>query len=417
MSQTTYTARWIFPIATPPLPGGTITIAGNQIAAVGPHGTRAADVDLGDVAILPGFVNAHTHLDLTGARGNCPPQQDFTQWLRRVIAFRRGRTPDQVKADIAAGLTESLRFGTTLIGDISANAASWELLGQSPCHARMFYELLGLPQDRADQSWDEAQNWFKGRGVIAEEKGRKGDREKEKDFLPSRSTRLVGLSPHAPYSVRTSLYETVAASCQLATIIATHLAETQAELELLRSRTGPFVGFLKELNVWDPSGLANDPLDVIQMLPHGIFVHCNYLDPQTPLGPTQSIVVCPRTHAAFAHPSHPFPDMLQRGVRVALGTDSLASNPDLDILAEARHLRRHYPEVEPAKLLRMLTLSGAEALRFGALTGSLKPGKSADLVVIPLADESAADPHDLVLDSKSPVAKVMFRGHWASGAT
>src|SRR5439155_3542819 len=108
----------------------------------------------------------------------------------------------------------------------------------------------------------------------------------------------------------------------------------------------------------------------------GIFVHGNYLDPATAFLPTQSLVVCPRTHAAFGHPHHSFPQMR---VRVALGTDSLASNPDLDILAEARFLRRHYPEVAPAAILRMLTLSGAEALGFDAITGSLTPGKSADL--------------------------------------
>jgi cytosine/adenosine deaminase-related metal-dependent hydrolase len=125
--------------------------------------------------------------------------------------------------------------------------------------------------------------------------------------------------------------------------------------------------------------------------------------------PTQTVVVCPRTHSAFGHPHHPFPLM---NVRVALGTDSLASNPDLDILAEARFLRRHYPEVTPAKILRMLTLNGAEALGFAAVAGSLTPGKSADLVVLPLPNEERADPHDLVLDSALPVERVMFRGEW-----
>ena len=118
-----------------------------------------------------------------------------------------------------------------------------------------------------------------------------------------------------------------------------------------------------------------------------MFVHGNYLDPaDTPFLPSQTVVICPRTHAAFGHAAHPFPHFLQRGVRIALGTDSLASNPDLDILAEARFLRAHYPEVEPAMLLRMLTLSGAEALGFDGVTGSLTAGKSADLVVLPLPE-------------------------------
>ena len=100
-------------------------------------------------------------------------------------------------------------------------------------------------------------------------------------------------------------------------------------------------------------------------------------------------------------------------MRVALGTDSLASNPDLDILAEARFLREHYPEVEPALLLRMLTVNGpAERMGVGAVAGSLTVGKSADLVVLPLPNGEASDPHDLVLQSTLPVQRVMFRGEW-----
>ncbi len=183
------------------------------------------------------------------------------------------------------------------------------------------------------------------------------------------------------------------------------------------------------MGLYAPEGLASGPEEIVALLSSrevrswlffrvkkdprpNLFIHCNYLDPSVRLASHQSIVVCPRTHAAFGHRHHPFPQFLKRGVRVALGTDSLASNPDLDILAEARFLRRHYPEVAPATLLRMLTLNGAEALGFDALTGSLTPGKSADLVVLPLPNDDRADPHDLVLDSALPVERVMFRGEW-----
>ena len=306
VDQTTYTARWIFPIDAPPLPGGTITIAGDKIAAVEPHGTRRADVDLGNAAILPGFVNAHTHLDLTGARGVCPPTPDFTQWLRQVIAFRRSRTPEQVQADIAAGLAECLRFGATMLGDISASGTTWPLLAEANCHSVVFYELLGLSRDRAKHSCETAQDWLEQHSV--------------------NENCAAGLSPHAPYSVHRTVYREVNG---LPVPMATHLAETLAELELLRSHSGPFVDFLNELNAWDSSGLIAEPRDVIDRWPCGIFVHGNYLDPATPFLETQTVVVCPRTHAAFGHPRHPFPQFLQRGVRVALGTDSLASAPAL----------------------------------------------------------------------------------------
>ena len=112
-------------MSSPPLADGIITIAGERIVSVEPRGRQAVAEDLGEVAILPGFVNAHTHLDLSGLRGRCPPSDDFTGWLRQVIAHRRGTTPEQIETDIRAGLAESLRHGTTLLGDISAGGCSW----------------------------------------------------------------------------------------------------------------------------------------------------------------------------------------------------------------------------------------------------------------------------------------------------
>src|SRR4051812_40186374 len=111
----TYTARWVLPVAGPPLEGGLVTVAGDRITAVEPRGVRSADVDLGNVAVVPGLVNAHTPLDLSGARGQTPPTDaaHFTDWLKSVIAFCRSRTPDQVQADVRAGLAECLAAGTT----------------------------------------------------------------------------------------------------------------------------------------------------------------------------------------------------------------------------------------------------------------------------------------------------------------
>src|SRR5262249_58694266 len=96
-------------------------------------------------------------------------------------------------------------------------------------------------------------------------------------------------------------------------------------------------------------------------------------------------------------------DFLARGIRVALGTDSLASNPDLGLLAEARFIHAEYPDVPGTALLQMATLSGAEALGFADVTGTLTPDKSADLAIVDLPDRDAADPHELLFDSDLPV--------------
>src|SRR5262245_54425823 len=107
----TLTARWVFPVAGPPLERGLVTVADGRISTVEPAGARTADRDFVNAAIIPGLVNAHTHLDLSGARGLTPPTSAdrFTDWLRSVIAYRRSRAPEQVQADIRAGLAESLR--------------------------------------------------------------------------------------------------------------------------------------------------------------------------------------------------------------------------------------------------------------------------------------------------------------------
>jgi cytosine/adenosine deaminase-related metal-dependent hydrolase len=185
-------------------------------------------------------------------------------------------------------------------------------------------------------------------------------------------------------------------------------------VELLASHEGPFVQFLTDLGVWAPGGLAFSFGQVVQSSSNArrlLLIHCNYLSTDLHLPPTATVVYCPRTHAAFGHPPHPFRDFLARGVRVALGTDSLASNPDLDLLGEARFLHQRYPDVPGATVLRMATLSGAEALGWADETGSLEAGKSADLAVVPLPDHDN-EAHALVLGSDNKVSRVMARGRW-----
>ncbi len=423
----TVSARFVFPVAGPPLPNGTVTYDGNLIVAVEPVGTRTPDEHFGNAAILPGFVNAHTHLDLTGARGKIPPTDPdhFTDWLRGVIAYRRECTPEQVQQDIEDGLSEMLESGTTLVGDITSGGTSYEALsgkaggvnqgkagghrppvGQSQwddapplsrIRAVLFWELIGLDFEKLQAAW-------KAWNELTDDSGR---------FPWTRDIRWA-VSPHAPYSV----HNIWAIRCMLRHHSAIHFAESPAEIELLRSKTGPFVAFLEELRVWNAKAICNNKnlflFDQYFFSTSRLFIHCNYLAPDTPFSWRDHVVYCPRTHAAFGHPPHPFREFLARGVSVCLGTDSLASNPDLDIMAEARFVRFRYPDFPGDQLLKMITLSGAKALGWADECGSLEPGKSADFVVLPLPDREEADPHDLFLKDDSPPAsrRTLFRGQW-----
>ena len=393
----TCTARWVFPVSGPPLANGTATVREDRVEAVLPHGERTPDEDFGNAAIIPGLVNPHTHLDLSGARGLIPPTDPdhFTDWLRGVIAYRRTRTPEQVQADIRDGLAECLRAGTTLIGDIASEGASWEPLAASQTRAVVFRELIGLGGERARQSWVEMVRWQTQQRATA--------------------TCRPALSPHAPYSVRWALIQ---AACRGGLPVAIHWLESPGESALIETRSGPFVTFLSDLGIWDT---AEPITDAAYTLAHGslhapqfLLVHANYQSADVNVRPNTTIVYCPRTHAAFGHPPHPFRDFLARGVRVCLGTDSLASNPDLDILAEARFVRSRYPDFPGDQLLRMVTLSGAEALGWADETGSLDAGKSADFVVVPLPDADAPDSHELLLADHAGERRTMFRGQWRS---
>ncbi|HEY7425987.1 MAG TPA: amidohydrolase family protein, partial [Gemmataceae bacterium] len=363
---------------------------------VEPHNSRRVDMDLGDVAVLPGLVNAHTHLDLTGLRGQCPPSADFTGWLRQVITHRRNVAPEQVEADVRAGLAESLRHGTTLLGDITAEGNSWPTLTDAPLRSVVFYELIGLTQDRANLALEAALDWL--------------------TVDPTTRNCRPGLSPHAPYSVRAMLFaQTALLAHKMSCPLAVHLAESLAELELLRHRRGSFVEFLKDLGIWNPDDLATSPEEVMNLCGQSIptlLVHGNYLSPSTHIPDSCTLIYCPRTHAAFGHPPHPFREFLSCGVRVALGTDSLASNPDLSVLEEVRYLHQHCPDVPGHVLLDMATLSGAEALGWADETGSLEAGKSADLVVVSLAPSGKGDPYERLLASDLPVRRVLYRGRW-----
>jgi cytosine/adenosine deaminase-related metal-dependent hydrolase len=370
-----------------------VTVDGDRIAAVEPRGVRAADVDLGNVAVIPGLVNAHTHLDLSGARGRTPPTDaaHFTDWLRSVIAYRRSRTPAEVQADVRAGLAECLAAGTTLVGDITAGGASYPAVSAAAVRATVFWELIGLSRERFRAALDAMDR--KTRSPAPE--------------WPDTPRVRWGRSPHAPYSANHD--EARAYLWGGATI---HLAESPAELELLAGRAGPFVPFLQSFGIWDPDEFRAGLGDfLVEPAPDrgGLFVHCNYLPPDTPFAPNQSVVYCPRTHAAFGHPPHPFRDFLARGVRVCLGTDGLTSNPDLDILAEARFVAAKYPDFPGDQLLRMVTLSGAEALGWADECGSLEPGKSVDLVAVPLPDRDG-DPHALLFGADCGPRATWFRG-------
>jgi cytosine/adenosine deaminase-related metal-dependent hydrolase len=319
------------------------------------------------------------------------------EWIRQVIQFRRTtqRAPDAVER----GVRESIRAGTTTLGEIAQPGWRGECFRDIPLDTIVFLELLALSPDRLAAKLEEAREHVE-RGII-----------------------MLGLSPHAPYTVHPDLLRgAVALAKQHQAPLAFHLAESREELQLLRSADGPFRELLDELGFWVEGALPRGarPLDYLKQLaaaPRTLIVHGNYLDEEeldflAAHADRMSVVYCPRTHAYFGHEEHPWRRLKSRGVTVALGTDSRASNPDLSLLAEMRFLAGRAEGVEPAGLLQMATLEGARALGIDRTIGSLRPGKRADMTIVPLPDRNAHDPHELVLDSPLTASATVWGGRW-----
>lgn len=398
-------ARWVFPVDRPPVECGEVEIAGGRIVNVRPV-ARASSLtdDEATTAIIPGLVNAHTHLEFSTLSVPLPAGTSFAEWIRRIVAHRRGRTEFPVDA-LRSGLLESAAAGVTTLGEIAT--AGWTdgpFRGDMP-RAVAFREGIALNPDMLD--------------VIADAIA--GHVEQ----LQNHPSVTAGISPHAPYSVHPDLFRNLVAQAKTSRApLAVHLAETREELELLADGTGPLVELFSESGFWRPDAIPRGtrPLDYLRMLaglPHALVIHGNYLDAaerEFLTGrPNFSVVYCPRTHAHFGHEPHPWRDLQARGIRVALGTDSRASNPDLSLWNELLFLRPKFPQAPPAELLDMATRAGAEALGLERQTGALSAGKCADLALIRLASDRSHDPHEWLLDHENRPAATMRDGQWIAG--
>jgi cytosine/adenosine deaminase-related metal-dependent hydrolase len=410
----TIRGRYVCPVEDPPIEDGCLTIERGRIAWVGKSSERAYDLDLGNVAIVPGFVNAHTHLELDMLQEDwrrTGEVEDVVSWLRRLIDQRRGGSEASLRETVARNVKAAIGAGTTFLADTTTGGLSWDEIAAAPLRAVVFAELIGLKRIRGLQTSEAAWSWL---GAIRPE-------------AQVAACARPGLSPHAPYSTSGWLYYQAAASRRP---LSTHLAEMPEELRLLRHRDGPLRRFLEDLDAWDDEWepIGPRPADYVRKgtlrRADWVIAHGTYLEPDdfwqlrpeaAPDGHRVAVAFCPRTHARFGHAAHPYRDLLERGAIVCIGTDSLASSDSLSVLDEIRFLHERDDSLSGELLLTMATLFGAWALRADTTTGSLKPGKSADLAVVSLPQRDDPDPYALLLESDLPVVGTVFEGDFVSG--
>lgn len=372
-----YTARWVLPLGGPPIADAAVlTDEHGRIAAVGPARNVPAPAHveehaLGpDSALLPGLINAHTHLELTGLDA-AAPESDFPAWIRRIIAAKMERGAADVLAAARQGVRDGWAQGVTTVADTGDSGAVLAALAELGGSGICYHEVFGPHPDSAEAQFSA---WVRRMDELAR--------------LTTPRVRL-GASPHAPYSVSGPLYRRVAAWAGERNLpIAVHLAESEAESLLLRGGGG-FAQAWKGRGIPHPDTGAT-PVEWLDQ--HGVLgprTLCIHMVRATPedLGTVaerrSAIAHCPRSNRRHGHGDAPLAAFLAKGIPVGVGTDSVASVSPLDLIAEARSARA-LGQLTAGQALELITVSAARALGLDGEIGTLAPGKWADLVAFDL---------------------------------
>ena len=383
-----YRARWVVPISSPPIADGIVAVDGDRIAYVGTAdgGPAGDEQHLGDVVLLPGLVNAHCHLELTAMRGFLE-DLDFQRWILRLTFSRRAVLDDDALLDSARyGLEEGIRAGITAYADTSASGVVMRAMREAGVRGIMYQEVFGPDPAQCDASIADLRTKVEGLR-----------------YLETPLVRL-GVSPHAPYTVSDDLFRaTTALAREQHLPIAVHIAESELERRLVVDAEGSFADGLRRRGI-TVEQRAESPIQLlarVQLLDAmPLLIHCVRVDARdiaTIAASRSTVAHCPVSNAKLGHGVAPLDELLAAGITVGLGSDSMASNNRMDMLAEARVallMQRariaSFESPEAVDVLELATIGGAKAIGIDRLVGSLEEGKQADLAAF-------------AIDSKLPV--------------
>ena len=399
------TADWVLPITAPPIRDGAVLVVGERIRAVGPrrsveapHNTAHRHYD--GAAILPGLVNLHTHLEYTGL-GPLPERQPFWEWMPALIRRSQQAPLDFWPASASAGAERLVAAGTTCVGDVVTFGPGLTAAQTHNLAGISFVEAVGM---RARERLDEQLTALSAR------------LERSVRLMRGSRRLRVGLGPHTIYTLSTAALERLAALAQARNLPLTiHLAETAAEVELSHSGQGLLAERLTTMGGHDliemggcgtgPALLADrcglfEGLSTRRpaVVAHG--VHLDDGEIARLAARDVAVALCPRSNAGLHCGAAPIQRLVEHGVRLGLGTDSLASNEGLDLFAEAAAAYALWqrqagaafdPRAAARRILRWLTIEGAQALGLERELGSVTVGKYADLAVVALPRPGDAD--------------------------
>lgn len=391
MTEQIVAASWLINPDAPPVVGGALLVRNGIIADTGTLdvllGKYSAPVhDYPGSVLLPGFVNAHTHLELTHfpswrlrSAVDYNPRR-FSDWIIQLIKIARGLVATDYPPSIREGIRMCLESGTTAIGEILTNPAMAEFYYQSPLAGRLYFELLGQEHGHFTSKLAAATAAAQNNGS---------------------STLLSGFSPHSPYTIAPEHLAAIRdASASYALPLSIHLSESRSEAEFLFDGTGelassfyPFVGWERFLG--RPAGCSStELLDRHGLLtPTTVAVHCVHVsvaDVRILKSRGVTVALCPRSNELLDVGRAPVRLFKKLDIPLALGTDSLASNNSLSLWDELRFALDIFPsDLFERDVLRMVTSGGAAALGISATCGSLEVGKRADFQVVGNCDGTA----------------------------
>jgi len=362
-----------------PIENGELVIENGTILEVSPQISSKkieATLNLTDYLIMPGFVNAHSHLGLTALANKLSPSENFAGWIRNLIFFNSALSDEERMKGIQKGANEMKCSGVTGLADFVANPDLLDPIGGLGFRSVLFLEIIGFQAKKAKDLADEVEAILKSHG----------------------SKWNLGIAPHAPYSVSEKLFlQLDRLSKDYGCLLSTHLAETDEETLFIEKGEGPLIDLLKDRHVFDESwkAPAKSPVRFLKSLGtlnEMIAVHCNFIDED--INAVQATVFCPKSTQWFGRTQFlPVRKMLDAGIPVALGTDSMASNDSLNFLEEIRIADKLLPEVSRKEILSMATLYGAEILQFPC--GKIEPGQKGDLIGFKLEGGFRGDWHDI----------------------
>ena len=394
-----YLAAQLLPVVSPPLPGGAVAVDSGRIVACGLRdrvlaaaGEEAQVRDLGQVVLMPGLVNCHTHLELSWAADEPAPPENYVAWLRRLLELRPSVSPERERAAALRTLDRLVAGGTVAVGDVANETWIAPMMAESGLYGTIFHEVLGTRPAAVEEVLEAADTRLA--------------HVRRLDAVRSAAHRLQLVpSPHAPHTVSEPLLRALARRARASDRpLSIHVAESEAETILLRDGDGPLAALFDERGFRDADWRAPGRTPVEQLHRAGalfsrtLAVHCvrvGATDRALLSAAGVTVVACPRSNERLGVGQPPLAELLRDGVRVALGTDSLASAPDIDLFAEMAALRRLHTGISSEAVVRMATLEGARALGLADRLGSIQPGHLARLVAVPLSQPDT-DPLDAV---------------------